>query len=786
MNTKSVLQASDKRSPFYINVPTHEARPITHLLKYFKLWKHFISSLISYLKDLVMAKEFELNLNLQLIGSVQFPGNRDLSYRCLADMEQNVSSPLSTPSSTPKAESNKTLGVAGSGQVPGDSKRPQLPKTKSASSFLKNQTFAHKKNNSSTSLRSENYNTMMHNNKHTASPKSSSNNGSSSHINAAKLAQKPDVIVDPTYFPDDSLFNNVASCLINHHMHTRNAQEKLVREVTHKMIPKLESLHRNLGIKIKEIKSLLKDESFANTTLIKEVSKTGNAIKDFSKSIDTYSAPQPVIRQHDGVEDEDVAASRNDPFLIKLGLDFQLKNQLIHENYIFALFVNLQAISKDLLNYVIKDLNSVSEKLTKVLNAESVYLSSIENCLFNLGVTLKSKIQTLDHDWQFFMTHNKNFLNTYYDVEGNDKKTIRSFNDVVIPFSDSVHSKCLRCGYIYKKQKLLKSYVSFFYVLTCNYLHEFKIETNSDKSSKNLPGTPVAKKRGKGKLGGVIDHDDTPVKSYNLNDYSIQLKNDNDFKFVLIKTSNLSQKFTFKCKTEQDYLQWSTDLHDLLKFGCNHLKRFKFIEDKMANRNKTKNDSDLEAKEKSENVKSMKISLSNLLSTQGAAQPQSLNGMFTPRVMSPSEHNKNPFDSGFDAGTVTPKSPLSESGGSTADQNLDGSASQVSPQTTEEAGVTLDHKSEHENYLKLQNEILLQQKKLLESQEAANLERPGMSRHSSAESVLSFVEQSNNNMKQFLNHNKNLTQEIGANDYSPSSESMILVPTFTVSSHEHK
>ncbi|OBA19976.1 hypothetical protein METBIDRAFT_44421 [Metschnikowia bicuspidata var. bicuspidata NRRL YB-4993] len=769
MSGNSILPASDRRSPFYINVPPHDAKPITYLISYFKLWKHFVASLIVYLKDLVKAKEFELNLNLQLIGSIQFPGFKDLPYKCLSSMEQQLPSPTTTQTSTPKNEPNAS-GAQQAAGLSKDANRPNLPKTKSSSSFLKNLSFAHRKTGSLSNLVPEGSATSV--SSHHKQPANTKVSGSktnapqttSSSILAAKLAPKSDVTIDSTFFPPDSLFTNMGSSLVKDHFSTYSAQAKLCREITHKLLPKLESLHKNIGVKIKEIKTSLKNESFANATLIKEVSKTGNCLTNFVNSVNRYSSPQPVIRRND-TEDEDEAVSLNDPFLVKLDLDYQIKNQLIHENYIFALYVNLQTISKDLFNYVVKDLHSVTEKLIKSLTSEAVYATTLENCLFNLGATLKGKLKSLDYDWQYFMVHNPNFLNVYYNDEKSPRKETRTFKDIVIPYSNSVHNKCLRCGYLHKKQKVMKSYVSHFYLLTCNYLHEFKVENHTEKAQKNESSNSSIRKKAKGKIGGVVDHESTPVKSYNLNDYSIQVRNEKEFKFVLTKTSNSSQKFTFKCQNETDFKAWSTDLHDLLKFSSQHIKRFNFIEAKMAHRD-------------------LDLNLGKLLPGDASLdkiQSSSLTGMFTPKIESPSNQNQNPFEAGFEQSLPLGGTPLENTNFVSSEHGSESPHAHSPLNSNSRAESPVDHQSEHEHYLRLQNEIMLQQEQLLLLGSAGG-DRPSMSRHSSTESILSVMEQNNHNLSQFLNKNQDFMRDFG--EHRPSDGSIALVPSVHVLHHE--
>lgn len=802
--SSDILPSLDRRSPFHTNAPAYDAKPVDHLVAYFKLWKHFIASLIAYLKDVANAKEFELNLNLQLVGSVQFPGYRDLAFRTLLAVQQAQASPLSP-------QGSKELGKSLNALSTNLAARPGLPKQKSQSSIFKNQPFAHRKTPSTTTLsdlpapkKKDQANQLNH---------TSTLSSLSLSVAAAKYVPKSDVAVDPNYFPANSLFTNMAGALVNHHYHTYAAQTRITKDLQHKLIPKLESLHRNLGNKIKEIKLSLKNDSFANPSLAREISKTGAVINTFVSSIRRYSGPRPVLsKELEGDDDDD---SLSDPFLVKLRLDYQLKNQLIHENYVYASYVNLQNISKDLFNYVIKDLNFVTERMGRLCNGE-VYASSAENALYNLSWTLKNYINNANNDWEFFISHNPNFLNTFYSTEQLPKREIRTAHDIVIPFADTLHSKCLRCGIMYKKQRLIKSYTSYFYLLTCNYLHEFRLDTMSDKISDatskadKKTGEKSSQKKKKGKIGGVVGPGDTPVKSYNLNNYSFQLKSEKDFKFILTKISSSSQKFTFKCANQEDFQNWSTDLHDLLKFSSLHLKRFDYIENKLDMRDK-------KLPESAKKGKSNNMTLS-LDQPPGKDQAQeSLSGIFTPRVQLPSETvktEKNPFENTFtdlpnathsqsqspevlSAGPSPMASPAHEaekpatpiSHGAMSPASARSPTGSTGSMTPGESSGDL-HQKEHENYLKLQNEILKQQQQLMElkilhsPKSSASNNHLLLSRLTSAESIVSMMEQNNNDLSALLNQGKDLIdQPPAAEALYNNHESNSLVPTVFVLNH---
>lgn len=684
----NVLPALDRRSPFFVNVPSHEAKPIDHLIQYFKLWKRFVAALTGYLRDLVLAKEFELNLNLQLVESVQFPGCRDLADRCLKEAElqhSRTSSVMSSPKSLAQAKALQQ-------------NKPCAPKTRPAAPV----------------------------------PISTSE---APAVVAAMAAPKADVPIDPTYFPPDSLFVSMGSALINNHMNVRQAQINLCREVKRSLIPNLEQLQCNLGIKIKEIKSLLRNDSFANLGLLKEMSKTGMFIKDYVNAVRTYSDPVPVVGKR---ADADRALSLGDPFMLKLVLDHQLKSQLIVENYIFALYVNLQSISKDLLNYVVKNLNVVVQKLIRLTGAEAAYATSVDKCLINLGVTLKNKLHTLSRDWEYFMVHSKNFLNVYYDTPDLPKRETRLFKDVVYPFAKSVHGKCLRCGYLYRKQKLMKSYVSYFYVLTCNYLHEFKTDVSSDKKSPKA-GALHAKAKTKGKIGGVVDHESTPSRSFNLNDFTIDVKEATELKFTLHGVS-AGQKVSFKCQKDADFRSWTTDLTNLLLFGSNHLQRFQFIEEKFALGSVSSESSPRESVAVPGDMTPVRVSLDvtlnlktllsrrnslSLLSRRNSLeriQAQSLNGAPFPRARTPNEQVADTLDN------YSEMSPYAFSG--------------LEPVPTE----TVHAQNNLENHLQLQNEMETPQKFAAQVEEDLRLT---VSRSSSEDSIASGLNR-NNSLALFL------------------------------------
>ncbi|KAK6455989.1 uncharacterized protein RJT20DRAFT_95514 [Scheffersomyces xylosifermentans] len=749
---ESILPASDPRSPFHINLPSFESKPIDDLVNFFKYWKYFVRSLIAYFKEIALVKEFEANLNYQLINSIQFPGYKDLPRKVLQDLNNGHNSPPSqSQSGTPPHELKKVLSSSSIATVTGASqnpeKRPGLFKTKSNTTFLKHTSSVipplHKKTPSFGS---------------NGTNKNANININNTNKSPAPTPYNNDIKIAPTFFPDDSLFKCFPSLLISQHQTQYLTSLKLQRDLTNKFIPRLETLLRQLSGKIKEIKSSLRNDSFANPELAIEVSKTGQLLSRYMDSVARYNAPKPVLKKNvvledDMCEDDEETGVLDDPFLLKLKVDYQLKNQLIMENYSYASYVNLQNIARDLLTHVLKELNIIVDKFGKLQFNQEFYQY------------LKTKISASSQaDWEYFISHNPSFLNVYKTTPVSRKQEIRSFKTLTLPYHDSIHNKCIRFGVLYKKSKILKNYNRYYYLLTCNYLHEFRFENENGKDKEGTTGETKKNtaKKSKEKVGGFIGHDDVPVKSYNLNDYFIKSKDDKIFKFQLTKTSNPSHKFTFKCLDATEYENWVEDLSELLKFGCRHLERFNLVESKIRGRElEHAKQKELKQRDTFAHERNFHLNLgssSNLVSSNPTSDA-AFSGMFTPRVKTPiGSVEGNPFDSNFFndfptssyASTSTLSSP-----------NLSPRDSLVNLANAQSL-----HQQQHESYMKIHQEFLKQQQDLLASrmreleqmQNVNGDSASGLRSPSSAESMNSFVlpNQDHSGAMNLINANQDL------------------------------
>jgi hypothetical protein len=738
---------------------------------------------------------------------------RTLSGTLLALMNQNYSlSDLTAGAGagtglTPSSTSNSLGGNSGNGG--GGPSRPHLFKTKSNQSFLKSKgtlgNFLGSANSSTSDLKGHHRNIsigtlaggiaggiekkILHAHTQNFDPAQSqqlqpqlggqrdSKDSAVPHDEALKrtlshpkASRHDDIVIPPNFFnPETLLFTNLPGILANDHFQAYNAQMRTFKEVNHKLVIRLESLLKSLLLKIKEIRSLLRNDSFANDGLAKEISQTGKYLNSYMVSVARYLNPdKPVLKRHyDESADDSEVGVLDDPFLLKLQLDYQLKKQLVQENYGFAAYLNLQNIARDLSNYVLKDLKVITNKFGKLVDQETCYNDQSITALYHQLVKITSSSKP-DDEWNYFIANNKSFVNTNTAIVGlNPPRQLRLFSLVHLPYSDSIHNKCLRNGTMYKKLKILKNYNAFYYILTCNYLHEFKIPDSIDNANANATGatasnnsTPKREKRDlKNKIGGIVGPHEVPERLYNLNDYVLKPKSAD--KFILQLISNKSKRFTFKCVNELDMGHWCTDLLEILKFGPHHVERFEFVESK------------IEA-DKAKPKHNMKINLSglaqsNLLapslstSTSQSSSNVPLNGMFTPKIGTPQPLDSsgrkadegNPFETNFEVplaplertrtadGVVA--SPLQSPRESPSFYTADGLRSPLSSSSNVESTEVV---AAHENYLRIQQDFLRRQQSILndklrenavEQQAVAAQSPPLLHRDQSSGSISSMV-----------------------------------------------
>lgn len=320
---------------------------------------------------------------------------------------------------------------------------------------------------------------------------------------------------------------DVQILLKKYHLNLAQQQIKMVHELQTQIIPRLEELQKDLLSKIREIKQLNGD--FKNN-LKEEIAISGQCLDDYLT----------IVRKLDkGVEDD--VTSKNDPFMLRLKLELQLKQQLNQENYLEEAFINLQMTGLELEKIVFQEVQEALNKYSELVSQEIfVMYNDLINELHE-GIISKKGF----FEWDDFITRDsgKNFLKLTHDQE---IPTPRKISTIHYPYNKSIISKSIRSGSFLKKSKILKNYSKSFFILTLNYLHEFK----SSNLLENL----------------------TPLNSIKLNDCILTESTDSKFQIHVkaphsIKGHNYVFKIIRDEMSEHDFKKWIMDLKSLTSFN---------------------------------------------------------------------------------------------------------------------------------------------------------------------------------------------------------------------------
>lgn len=376
---------------------------------------------------------------------------------------------------------------------------------------------------------------------------STSQGSRSSNAKAADKEAKDELSLINHYFLPigNGSIQDIPTVLTKFHQQNIQNGNKTLKEINQVIIPKLEDLRKDLLVKIKEIKNLQND--FKNS-LGKEVSETKVLLNQFEHAIGVANHLEILSLNLDHHHDStnDVDSGKNDPYLVKLKLDRQLKKQLAEENYLYEAYKNLQSSSEKLESIVVLEIQNYLRLFLQLVETEH---SSVSNFLVpNLTIGFLAKESNFE--WDSFIARNlpqsSSLSNNLVSGKFIDLSfPARKVADLNIPHYDSLVNVAVREGPLLRRSKFLKSYSEGWYVLTCSYLHEFK---SSDRRK-----------------------DQTPVMSLSLDSCSVSKhsgKLSDAFKFILYSKSqngliHRGHNWVFRCNTYQAMIEWYEDIAKL-------------------------------------------------------------------------------------------------------------------------------------------------------------------------------------------------------------------------------
>lgn len=371
---------------------------------------------------------------------------------------------------------------------------------------------------------------------------------------------------------------DIPTILTKFHQQNVTNGSKTLKEINSVIIPKLEELRKDLLIKTKEIKNLQND---FKTNLGKEIQETRKLLAQFQQAIELLHKLEHGgggghhllgIGEHgvasgsggNGVSGIAITDGLNDhalldPYLVKTRLERQLKRQLLEETYLYDAYANLQNSGGKLELIVVLEIqNYLSMFLGLVENEHAAVAKYLiptitngflsKDQLFEWDLFILRHLPSTTALQQLAVGHLGSALvaprtGTFIDLSFPARRIL----DINIPNFDSPLNVAVREGTLERRSKFFKSYLSGWYVLTCNYLHEFKLQ---DRKRDPLPVMSLLldaclvseHSKNDGKAGGV-------------------------YKFVLYsKGLNLrhrSHNWVFRTDTYKNMIDWYNDIKNL-------------------------------------------------------------------------------------------------------------------------------------------------------------------------------------------------------------------------------
>ncbi|CAK7897187.1 hypothetical protein CAAN1_27S00694 [[Candida] anglica] len=339
---------------------------------------------------------------------------------------------------------------------------------------------------------------------------------------------------------------DLPTILTKFHQQNVTNGSKTLKDINNIIVPRLEELRKDLLVKIKEIKNLQND---FKTNLGKELGETKVLLQQYQQAIDLSGKLEAGTNATiNGLPHLHEDHAKHDPYLVKLRLDRQLKKQLSEESYLYDAYANLQNSGGKLESIIVLE---VQNYLSMFLNLVETENSTIPNYLVP---NIKNGFLNKDpgFEWEGFIARNSAVGNGN-GSSGTERSFIdlsfpsRKISDLSIPRYETPLNIPIREGFLERRSKFLKSYSSGWYVLTCNYIHEFK--------------SPDRKR------------DPQPVMSLSLDTCSVSEhskddgKNGGVYKFVLYsKGSNIrhrSHNWVFRTDTFKNMIDWYNDIKSL-------------------------------------------------------------------------------------------------------------------------------------------------------------------------------------------------------------------------------
>ncbi|KAF1982063.1 hypothetical protein K402DRAFT_424907 [Aulographum hederae CBS 113979] len=249
----------------------------------------------------------------------------------------------------------------------------------------------------------------------------------------------------PSVFASEGGINDANHILRDYHKQSLSESNK-AKEIQTDVVNQLSGLRSDLGQKIKEIKSLSGD--FKNS-VDKEKEGTRKAVNQLHEALASVDS------------DPHGSSGKDDPYVVRLGVDRQVEKQIDEENYLHRAYLNLEGSGRELESIVIGEIQKAYNALAGILKREAdENYAAIER--LRSGPIIMPK----DHEWVQFVDNDTHFVSPNVPM--------RRLEDIEYPGKHHPAAAEVRAGMLERKSKYLKSYTPGWYVLSPTHLHEFK------------------------------------------------------------------------------------------------------------------------------------------------------------------------------------------------------------------------------------------------------------------------------------------------------------------------
>lgn len=476
----NVLPATNYHSPYYMPVGVaDEPKPVEQLIHRFSIWKMVIKQYIFYLNQAAISKKRSYSENRVMIDNLQI-----ICKQNSGKLKANTAASNSTAKKLRKSMSTPDLSHMSRQKV--------------------------------------------------------DTNGQHKNTGPAKPSNSLEQFIQESFLPvGDHSVMSLSATLYNAHISLANKNLETYNQIIGKIIPRLTSLKTSLNEAIKQMCSLKNSSMFDSRDLKTEIAKTGAILSDYICSVELLTKGE--TRTSLGTVLTSVSLSpKKDPYLLRLKLDLQFKEQLFTEAHLREAYDDLQKKSVQLEMILYKELQNAANSFSNLINAE---LDSTKDTLISeLGNGFLQNKPTMD--WDYFISNDKshNFINLTADESLHSERQIRKKSDIQYPYQQSEISSCVMSGYLRKKSRFLKAYSTFYYVLTFNFLHEFKTKDRV--------------------------RDINPTASYPLDDMTVEPSKKDQNKFdIHVANKGSKVKYVFECDSDELAVKWMECIGHLCSFG---------------------------------------------------------------------------------------------------------------------------------------------------------------------------------------------------------------------------